>query len=156
MDKELFGDTKTYHSERQIPITKRLALDLNSHRVRQNENKYRLKDAYKAELDLVFCRENGTPLPKSTLFNAFRRILGKAGLPIDLSIHSLRHTHAVLLLESKVEMKYIQEALGHGSMQITTDVYSHVSKNIESDSIEKFENHTQKITLGAEKGHKTT
>ncbi|MDU1847687.1 MAG: hypothetical protein E6778_19340 [Niallia nealsonii] len=52
-------------------------------------------------------------------------------------------------------MKYIQEALGHGSMQITSDVYSHVSKNIESDSIEKFENHTQKIILGAEMGHKT-
>ncbi|WP_445487325.1 tyrosine-type recombinase/integrase [Niallia sp. 03133] len=153
-DEELFGDTKTYHSVREIPITKRLAMDLKSHRVRQNNNIYRLKDAYKSNLDLVFCREDGSTIPKSTLFNAFRRILKKTGLP-NLSIHTLRHTHAVLLLESNAEMKYIQEALGHGSMQITSDIYTHVSKKIEEDAIEKFENHTKKIILGAEWGQKT-
>jgi len=153
-DDELFSDTKTYHSVREIPITNRLAMDLRSHKVRQNDNIFRLKKAYKSDLDLVFCRENGSPLPKSTLFNAFRRILEKAGLP-SLSIHTLRHTHAVLLLESNVEMKYIQEALGHGSMQITSDIYTHVSKKIETDSIERFENHTKKIILGAELGHKS-
>ena len=129
-------------------------MDLRSHKVRQNDNIFRLKKAYKSDLDLVFCRENGSPLPKSTLFNAFRRILEKAGLP-SLSIHTLRHTHAVLLLESNVEMKYIQEALGHGSMQITSDIYTHVSKKIETDSIERFENHTKKIILGAELGQKS-
>lgn len=153
-DDELFSDTKTYHSEREIPITNRLAMDLRSHKVRQNDNIFRLKKTYKSDLDLVFCRENGSPLPKSTLFNAFRRILEKADLP-SLSIHTLRHTHAVLLLESNVEMKYIQEALGHGSMQITSDIYTHVSKKIESDSIERFENYTKKIILGAELGQKS-
>ncbi|PKG23917.1 tyrosine-type recombinase/integrase [Niallia nealsonii] len=151
-DNELFSDTKTYHSVREIPITNRLAMDLRSHKVRQNDNIFRLKKAYKSDLDLVFCRENGSPLPKSTLFNAFRRILEKAGLP-SLSIHTLRHTHAVLLLESNVEMKYIQEALGHGSMQITSDIYTHVSKKIETDSIERFENHTKNIILGTDLGH---
>ena len=153
-DDELFSDTKTYHSVRELPITNRLAMDLRSHKVRQNDNIFRLKKAYKSDLNLVFCRENGSPLPKSTLFNAFRRILEKAGLP-SLSIHTLRHTHAVLLLESNVEMKYIQEALGHGSMQITSDIYTHVSKKIETDSIERFENHTKKIILGAELGQKS-
>ncbi|MCE4048052.1 tyrosine-type recombinase/integrase [Bacillus sp. Au-Bac7] len=153
-EEELFSDTKTYHSVREIPITNRLAMDLRSHKVRQNDNIFRLKQAYKNELDLVFCRENGTPLPKSTLFNAFRRILKKADLPA-LSIHTLRHTHAVLLLESNVEMKYIQETLGHGSMQITSDIYTHVSKKIETDAIERFENHTKNIILGAELGHKS-
>lgn len=96
-DEELFSDTKTYHSIRNIPITKRL-LDLNAHRVRQNDNKFRFKALYKYDLDLVFYRKDGSPLPKSTLFNAFRRILKKAGLPEILSIHTLRHTHAVLML----------------------------------------------------------
>lgn len=143
-DDDLFGDTKTYHSERSIPITNRLAMELKAHRLRQNDNKLRFKEAYKHNLDLIFCRQDGTILPKSTLFNAFRRILKKAGLP-NLEIHSLRHTHAVLLLESDVKMKYIQEALGHSSMQITSDVYSHVSKKIESDAINQFEKHTEKI-----------
>lgn len=151
---ELFGETKSYHSKRDIPITERLAKELKTIKVKQNDNKLRFKKMYKHDLNLVFCREDGSPLPKSTLFNAFRRILKKAGLP-DLPIHSLRHTHAVLMLESNVEMKYIQEALGHSSMQITSDVYSHVSKKIETNAINKFEESTQEIfSLGAEWGHK--
>ncbi|WLR52424.1 tyrosine-type recombinase/integrase [Bacillus tianshenii] len=154
-DDELFSDTKTYNSEREIPITSRLAMELNAHKVRQNDNIYRLKEMYKQHLNLVFCREDGSPLPKSTLFNAFKRILKKADLP-PLSIHSLRHTHAVLMLESEVDMKYIQEALGHSSMKITSDVYTHVSHKIESDAINRFEKHTDKIfSLGAHLGHKT-
>lgn len=131
-----------------------MAKQLKAHKIGQNDNKLRFKESYKHDLDLVFCKEDGSPLPKSTLFNVFRRILTKAGLP-HLDIHSLRHTHAVLMLESKVEMKFIQEALGHGSMQITSDVYAHVSKKIETDAISKFEEHTQSIfSEGAELGHK--
>ena len=58
------------------------------------------------------------------------------------------------MLESKVEMKYIQEALGHNSIQITSDVYSHVSKKIENDAIQKFEEHTKKFFRGAKMGQK--
>ncbi|KIL73684.1 tyrosine-type recombinase/integrase [Bacillus badius] len=153
-DDELFDDTKSYHSTREIPITKRLAAELKTHKIRQNDQKLRFKDHYYHDLNLVFCREDGSPLSKSTLFSAFRRVLNKSGLP-NLSIHSLRHTHAVLMLESNVEMKFIQEALGHSSMQITSDVYSHVSKKIETDAIERFEKYTENIILGAEKGQES-
>lgn len=54
---------------------------------------------------------------------------------------SLRHTHAVLQLKTGADMKYIQERLGHGSMQITSDIYSHISKKIERDKINRFEEH---------------
>ncbi|MCM3178137.1 tyrosine-type recombinase/integrase [Cytobacillus horneckiae] len=53
-------------------------------------------------------------MPKSSLFISFSRILRKANLP-SLPIHSLRPTHAVLLLEAGADMKYVQERLGHGS-----------------------------------------
>lgn len=42
-------------------------------------------------------------------------------------------------------MKYIQEQLGHGSMQITADVYSHISKKIETDRMEKFEEYMKNV-----------
>jgi site-specific recombinase XerD len=58
-----------------------------------------------------------------------------------LDIHSLRHTHAVLLLESGASMKYIQTRLGHKDMQTTANVYSHISKKINEDSIDQFENY---------------
>ncbi len=103
-----------------------------------------LTNSYHHELDLIFCRRDGNPLPKSTLFNAFSRILKKANLP-PLSIHSLRHTHAVLMLESGASMKYIQKRLGHGSISITSDVYTHVSKKINQDSISSFEEYISSV-----------
>ncbi|WP_283248122.1 tyrosine-type recombinase/integrase [Bacillus sp. FJAT-50079] len=62
-----------------------------------------------------------------------------------LPIHSTRHTHAVMMLEAGADMKILQERFGHGSMQITSDIYSHVSKRIETRSIEKFETDMREI-----------
>jgi integrase len=83
-------------------------------------------------------------MPKSSLFNSFSRILKRIGLPA-MPIHSFRHTHAVLLLEAGNDMKYVQERLGHGSITITSDVYSHISKKIEESSMEKYEAHMRSI-----------
>ncbi|WP_371399358.1 integrase [Bacillus toyonensis] len=58
----------------------------------------------------------------------------------SLPIHSLRHTHAVLQLEAG-----LQERLGHGSMQITSDVYSHVSKKLDKEAMNKFEEHMKTL-----------
>ncbi|UOK56116.1 tyrosine-type recombinase/integrase [Bacillus sp. OVS6] len=111
---------------------------------KQNEDKIALGPLYQHDLNLVFCRTDGSPLPKSSLFNAFNRILKRSGID-QLPIHSLRHTHAVLLLESGADMKYVQARLGHGSIQITSDVYAHVSKKIDQSSMEKYESYMNKL-----------
>lgn len=141
---ELFGDTKTYRSKRVIKITQSLANQLRFHMNYQNQNKTALNSIYKHDLNLVLCRNDGNSMPKSSLFNAFSRILKRADLK-PLPIHSLRHTHAVLQLEAGASMKYVQERLGHGSMQITSDVYAHISKKIEADTMDKFEKYTSNI-----------
>lgn len=143
-ESELFGDPKTYHSKRVIKISRTLTNDLHFHKKYQNQNKIALNDSYLHDLNLALCRNDGNYMPKSSLFNAFSRILKKAELP-PIPIHCLRHTHAVLLLESGADMKYIQERLGHGSMQITADVYAHISEKIETDTIEKFEKYTKDL-----------
>ncbi|MFC5773723.1 tyrosine-type recombinase/integrase [Ectobacillus antri] len=135
---DLFGDTKTFTSKRTISIPKSFTDDLLKHKRWQNENKLALQDLYKHDLDLVFAKADGDFLPKSTLFNAFSRILVRAELP-HLDIHSLRHTHAVLLMESGANMKYIQTRLGHKDMQTTANIYSHISKKINQDSINQFD-----------------
>lgn len=119
--KKMFGDTKNYNSIRIITISQDLANDFSFHQKYQDENKTALNFHYRVKLNLVFCRNDGNFMPKSSLFNYFSRILKKSGLP-SLPIHSLRHTHAVLQLEAGASMKYLQERLGHGSMQITSDV----------------------------------
>lgn len=141
---ELFGDTKTYNSKRTITISQGLSNDLIYHKKWQNQNKLGLNAIYHHDLNLVLCRTDGNFLPSSTLFNAFSRILKRAELP-PIPIHSLRHTHAVLLLEAGADMKYIQERLGHGSIQITSDIYAHVSKKIEKDTMVKYEEYMKNV-----------
>ena len=64
---------------------------------------------------------------------------------LSLPIHSTRHTHACMLLDTGADMKFVQERLGHGSMQITSDVYAHVSKKIAARSIDKFDKYLKEI-----------
>ncbi|SFM36252.1 Phage head-tail joining protein [Gracilibacillus orientalis] len=144
-DDELFGDPKTFRSKRTISLTNNTINQLKDHLKWQNKNKQNLNDIYRHDLNLVFCREDGYIMPKSSLFNAYGRILKQAGIR-SLPIHSLRHTHAVLQLEAGAEIKFIQERLGHGSYQITADVYSHISKRLDEQAMTKYEEYFNQIT----------
>ncbi|MFE3977188.1 MULTISPECIES: tyrosine-type recombinase/integrase [unclassified Peribacillus] len=99
---------------------------------------------------LVFERGNGLPYSKSTLHRAFNRICRKAGITKHITIHGLRHTHAVLQLEAGADMKYVQKRLGHGSVAITSDVYAHISKKLEKKNMDKFEEYTKGLDVGKE------
>lgn len=141
---ELLADTKTYTSQRTIGIDDDLAKTLQFHAKWQNQNKLALGDNYSHKNNLVCTRPDGSFLTKSTLFNAFSRILKKAELS-PLPIHSLRHTHAVMLLEAGASMKYIQDRLGHKSIQVTSDIYSHISKRIETETLDKYEEYKKTL-----------
>ncbi|MCR1833171.1 site-specific integrase [Oceanobacillus caeni] len=144
-DEELFGDPKTFDSKRKIRINESLRKELIKHMDWLNDNRLVFNDVYRHDLDLIFCREDGSILPKSTLFNAFNRICKKSNIE-KLPIHALRHTHAVLSLEQGDDMKVIQERLGHKSIQITSDIYSHVSKKLQEKSMDNLEKFAQGLT----------
>jgi hypothetical protein len=74
---------------------------------------------------LVFPTLKGFPLEHSTVTYAFGKALKAAGLP-RMRIHDLRHTAATLLLKHGVHPKVVQELLGHSSITLTLDTYSHV------------------------------
>ena len=74
---------------------------------------------------LVFSRIDGTPIPPASVNHAFAGITRKAGLP-GIRLHDLRHTHATLLMKQGVNPKIVQERLGHSSIAVTMDIYSHV------------------------------
>ncbi len=110
---------------------------LKTFKTYQNECKLKLGARYDKTFDFVFTT-TGKPIPKSTLKNVLDRILKNAELP-QIGVHGLRHTHAVLLLEAGVEMKYIQERLGHKSIEITSNIYSHVTPKIIENEQSKYE-----------------
>ena len=74
---------------------------------------------------LVFTTTIGTPLDAQNIANRhFKPLLRRAGLP-DIRWHDLRHTCATLLLSRGTHPKYVQHLLGHASIQLTLDRYSH-------------------------------
>jgi integrase len=118
------GDTKTKKSRRTIPLTPHAVDALRSHLERQLGEIEATGDLYEDQ-GLVFTTEVGTLINPSNLRQrSFAPLLKRAGLP-HVRFHDLRHTCATLLLSRNVHPKYVQELLGHASVAITLDTYSH-------------------------------
>ena len=110
---------------RSITLTQRAVEALKSHKAAQNAERLKLGDLWEHN-DLVFCTMAGKPLDFRNVATAsFKPLLRKAGLP-DIRFHDLRHTCATLLLSRGHHPKLVQELLGHASVAMTLDRYSHV------------------------------
>jgi integrase len=110
---------------RSIRLTTGTVEALRSHRKRQNEERLVLGSKWQ-DHDLVFPSQRGTTMnAKNLTSRTFKPILKRAGLP-DIRLHDLRHTCATLLLSRGVHPKFVQELLGHATISITLDTYSHV------------------------------
>ena len=89
----------------------------------------------------VFCTRTGRPVSVHNVHNrSWKPLLEKAGLPPDTRFHDLRHTCATLLLTKGVHPKIVQEMLGHSSISITLDIYSHVLPTLQEKAVEAMEN----------------
>jgi integrase len=89
---------------------------------------------------LVFPAKAGTPMnAKNLTARSFKPLLVKAGLPRSVRLHDLRHTCATLLLGKGVHPKIVQELLGHATIAITLDTYSHVLPNMQSEAVAAME-----------------
>jgi len=88
----------------------------------------------------VFCTKTGNPLSAHNVHNrSWKPLLKKAGLPSDTRFHDLRHTCATLLLTRNINPKIVQELLGHSSISITLDIYSHVLPTLQEKAVEAME-----------------
>lgn len=111
---------------RSITLTNGAVEALRSHRMRQNEARLGLGAEWQ-DNGLVFCREDGRPLTRDMVDRkSFKPLLKRAGLPENTRLHDLRHTCATLLLSRGVHPKLVQELLGHATIAMTLDRYSHV------------------------------
>jgi integrase len=89
--------------------------------------------------DLVFCNEFGGPLSIPNLtYRYFRPILKKANLP-QIRLYDLRHSHATLLLLADEHLKVVSERLGHSTIRLTADTYSHVLESMQQQTSRKLE-----------------
>jgi integrase len=119
------GDTKNKKSRRTVRLTPQIVKALRSHLERQLREIEALGDSYDDQ-GLVFTSEAGTPINPSNLRQrSFAPLLKEAALP-HIRFHDLRHTCATLLLSKGVHPTFVQELLGHATIAITLDTYSHV------------------------------
>jgi integrase len=88
--------------------------------------------------DLVFSTLEGKPLRPNTVTYAWTRLANRAGIKV-IRFHDARHTHASLMLKQSVHPKIVQERLGHSSIQITLDTYSHVAPGLQQSAAESFD-----------------
>lgn len=130
-----FGLTKTGVG-RSIDLPDYLISVLRTHKAHQNAQRLKLGPAY-GNLGLVCSHDDGTPWRPSTITNAFKNVVRKIGLPF-VSFHDLRHTHASILLAEGIHPKVVQERLGHSTIKLTMDTYSHVMPTLQREAADRL------------------
>jgi integrase len=129
---------KTKGSRRSVKLTQGAVDVLRSHLPRQLQEIDKAGSLWR-ENGLVFASEIGEPLNRHHLTSRhFKGLLKRAGLP-EIRFHDLRHTCATLLLSKNVNPKIVSEMLGHASIAITLDTYSHVLPNMRDQAAAAME-----------------
>lgn len=133
-----FAETKTSRSRRTIPLPAVLLQQLRTHKDKQTTERLCAGNLWESH-DLIFCGEFGTPhsIPNLT-YRYFRPLLAKAQLP-RIRLYDLRHSHATLLLVAEENPKVVSERLGHSTITLTLDTYSHVLPNMQKRATERLE-----------------
>lgn len=126
------SEPKTDHGRRNVALDPETVAALRAHRKAQAAEKLALGPAYQDQ-GLVFCREDGAPIWPRTFSRRFELFAKAAGLP-RIRFHDLRHTHATLALAAGVHPKVVQERLGHATIAITLDTYSHAIPALQEDA----------------------
>lgn len=122
--KTTISTTKTKSGMRTIPLNKaaKKAVEL------QRKNN-------KTNSPFIFCSSSGTPLMKRNIYRNLKTKLEIINANENLTFHSIRHSFATRLLEKGADIKTVSELLGHKSIQITLDIYAHVSNDLKQKTI---------------------
>jgi integrase len=112
--------------------------ELRRHRARQAEELLRLGVRASGSTH-VFAQADGSPIQPNSLTHEFVRILARSDTLPRIRFHDLRHSHATHLLANGVHPKIAQERLGHSSVGITLDLYSHVLPGMQADAAAKVD-----------------
>jgi integrase len=138
-----FKTTKT-DNPRRIMLPDSVVVELRDHRARQSAFRRQFGPDYRADLDLVFANPDGTPLKPDSVSASVSLLFRKLKLPKGTSMHSLRHTHASELLDIGVSLPVVSARLGHSSVRVTADIYSHAIHGQDDEAARRWEDYHQR------------
>ena len=130
------SEPKTRSGRRLIALDKITSNALRTHRKRQLEERMQWGPGWH-DNGFVFTAEDGSLFHPDHLTKLFDRLVKRAGIP-RIRLHDLRHTHATLALQRGIHPKVISERLGHASIGITLDTYSHAFPALQEDAAEQI------------------
>jgi integrase len=126
---------KTQKGTRSVALDPTTLEALRAHKRRQAEEQLAFGPGYE-ESGLAFRNADGSPISPNAFSNAFKHRVRAAKVP-TIRLHDLRHTHATLALQAGVHAKVVSERLGHSTIAITLDTYSHAIPAMEEDAAER-------------------
>jgi integrase len=122
---------------RKVALPIRVVAELRAWRTKQAQELLRL--GIRLTDDSFVCAgEDGQPIQPQSVTHAWHRFLAKANLP-RLRFHDLRHSHATHMLASGVHPKIASERLGHATVGLTLDTYSHVIPGMQEDAVARID-----------------
>lgn len=131
-------EPKTAKARRTVIMPEMAVRALREHKRRQNEERL-AAGTYYTDHGLIFTGPLGNPMDVHNLgVRNFKRILKEAGLP-NIRMYDLRHTAATLLLSAGTHPKVASEMLGHSTVVLTMDTYSHVLPTMQAQAAETME-----------------
>jgi integrase len=133
----IFTQPKSAKSQRIISLSPSAIIALKEHREKQKIEKM-IQGISLSDDDLVFSHPDGKPLRPNTVSRAWAILAARAGLRV-IRLHDARHSHASLMLKQGTHPKIVQERLGHSTISITLDTYSHVAPGLQEAAANRFD-----------------
>lgn len=133
-----FKSTKTEDSVRPVSLPPSTLTALEVHRKQQEQFRQQFGPDY-ADLDLIFSNPDGTPLKPDSVSASVSALCRRLKLPKGVSLHTLRHTHGSHLLAAGMEITAVSERLGHSSIRVTADVYSHAIRGRDDEAARRWD-----------------
>lgn len=134
---KLTNTVKTSSGYRSITFSDYVKSEIERHYEMVLEEK-QMRDDYK-DHDLVICQRNGEHISVGNFTRMWKIVIKNTEMRY-IRFHDLRHTCASLLLSAGVHPKVVQERLGHSSIRVTLDKYSHLMPNMQAEAADTLEN----------------
>lgn len=138
-----FSEGKTSNARRVIDIDETTIEFLLKRKKVVSENKLKMGEDYTG-LDLIICRATGDPVDVRNVNRRFDKFVERSKLP-KIRFHDMRHTHATLMLKMGVPVKVVSERLGHGSIEMTLNTYTHLLPSMQLEAVQTFNKNMEKI-----------
>jgi len=136
-------EPKTQSGIRKFVMSDTICKILKEYRKWQLEVKVKLGDQW-ADTDRLFTTWNGTPIYPDTVTAWFSDFLKKNKLP-KVTLHSLRHTNATMMIAEGVDVCTVSRRLGHANTSTTLNIYAHALKSRDQEAAEKLDSMFTKV-----------